>query len=339
MTNYNYSKFTRDYTDKLQAELDKYCEREKYDVELIPINVDVDGRKKDILAVKYSDALSAPLLYLNEKYSMFKDAFEMTNNINHAMEILINHTIRQLAIIKVDIPLDEPFTMQSVNRKVYLSAMNFDKNKEYLKDMPYEKVGDMALIAVYQIDDGNTFDIRYDFCQFMRMSPQEIFDIAHNNVDRDKYKCEKVVDIVLGELQKGKRYKDYIDDFFLQNKDIPLYRLTNRYEYLGAPAIMSNNALDVAFEKVKSDYPEMDSLYIMVSSRDELIVVPDKEINDVEYLKKIHMDVQAEFGEGLSAHIYNYNGYTKKLTIADAPAKDKRETKEFDLTKEHVKAR
>lgn len=52
--------------------------------------------------------------------------------------------------------------------------MNFEKHKEYLKDMPYEKVGDVALVARYMIDDANMFNIRYDFCRYVRMSPQEI---------------------------------------------------------------------------------------------------------------------------------------------------------------------
>ena len=45
--------------------------------------------------------------------------------------------------------------------------------------------------------------------------------------------------------------------------------------------------LDIAFEKMKLDYPDMQSMYMMVSTKDEIMLVPDKEVKDVNELKNI----------------------------------------------------
>lgn len=40
--------------------------------------------------------------------------------------------------------------------------------------------------------------------------------------------------------------------------------------------------------------------------------------------------------ECITEHVFNYNGYTKKLTISDVPQKE-REQKEIDLSKKILK--
>lgn len=45
---------------------------------------------------------------------------------------------------------------------------------------------------------------------------------------------------------------------------------------------------------MKLDYPDMQSMYMMVSTKDEIMLVPDKEVKDVNELKNIHMSVQGK---------------------------------------------
>ena len=195
------------------------------------------------------------------------------------------------------------------------------------------------MVARYMIDDANMFNIRYDFCRYVRMSPQEIFEIAHKNTDKDQYVCKKVSDILADILRENGMSDFYISDFITENLSVSLYALSNQAGYMGASAITSKAALDIAFEKMKLDYPDMQSMYMMVSTKDEIMLVPDKEVKDVNELKNIHMSVQAENPEEcITEHVFNYNGYTKKLTISDVPKKE-REQKEIDLSKKTIRAR
>lgn len=329
--NLEYRVFMNQFTDELQQAMNEYCEDESYSVDLIQDKIKVDGEEKDVLTVCYSDSNLGPILYFEDKYFWYQDG--------HTINDLVDLTMKQLECLKEDVPFDEPFTQKNINENIYLEPMNFEKHKEYLKDMPYEKVGDMALVARYMIDDANMFNIRYDFCRYVRMSPQEIFEIAHKNTDKDRYICKKVSDILADILRENGMSDFYISDFITENLSVSLYALSNQAGYMGASAITSKAALDIAFEKLKLDYPDMQSMYMMVSTKDEIMLVPDKEVKDVNELKNIHMSVQAENPEEcITEHVFNYNGYTKKLTISDVPKKE-REQKEIDLSKKTIRAR
>lgn len=329
--NSDYRGFINQFTYELQQAMNEYCKDEYYSVDLLQEKIKVDGEEKDILTVCYSDSNLGPILYFEDKYFWYQDG--------HTISDLVDLTMKQLEFLKEDVPLDEPFTQKNINEKIYLRPMNFEKYKEYLKDMPYEKVGDIALVARYMIDDANMFNIRYDFCRYVRMSPQEIFEIAHRNTDKEKYICRKASDILADMLRQNGMSDFYINDFIAENFPVSLYVLSTQAGYMGASAITSKKALDVAFEKMKIDYPEMQSMYMMISNKDEIMLVPDKDVKNVNELKNIHMSVQGENPEEcITEHIFNYNGYTKKLTLSDVPKKE-REQKEIDLNKKHIKAR
>lgn len=330
--NLDYNAFINRFTNELQKTMDKYCEYESYGMDLIREKTKVDGEEKDILVVCYSDSNIGPVLHLDDKYFLYEDG--------HNIDDLVDLTMEQLEYLKEKGPLEECFTQKNINEKIYLVPMNYEIHKEYLKDMPYEKVGDIALVARYIIDDSNMFNIRYDFCRYVRMSSQEIFGIAHRNTDKEQYICQKASDILADMLRQNGMSDFYVNDFITENFSIPLYALYNKSGFMGASAITSKKALDVAFNRIKIDYPDMQSMYMMVSTIDEIIIVPDKAINNVKELKDVHMSVQADYPtqECISEHIFNYNGYTKKLTLSDVPQKE-REQKEVDLRKKHIKGR
>lgn len=222
--NLDYRVFMNQFTYELQQVMNEYCEDESYSVDLIQDKIKVDGEEKDVLTVCYSDSNLGPILYFEDKYFWYQDG--------HTINDLVNLTMKQLECLKEDVPLDEPFTQKNINEKIYLEPLNFEKHKEYLKDMPYEKVGDIALVARYMIDDANMFNIRYDFCRYVRMSPQEIFEIAHKNTDKDQYVCKKVSDILADILRENGMSDFYISDFITENLSVSLYALSNQAGYM-----------------------------------------------------------------------------------------------------------
>ena len=64
----------------------------------------------------------------------------------------------------------------------------------------------------------------------------------------------------------------YINDFLTENFSIPLYALYNESRFMGASAITSKKALDVAFNRIKIDYPDMQSMYMMKEIQNFLIM-------------------------------------------------------------------
>lgn len=87
---------------------------------------------------------------------------------------------------------------------------------------------------------------------------------------------QKVSDILADILRENGMSDFYISDFITENLSVSLYALSNQAGYMGASAITSKAALDIAFEKMKLDYPDMQSMYMMVSTKDEIMLVPIK---------------------------------------------------------------
>ena len=72
-----------------------------------------------------------------------------------------------------------------------------------------------------------------------------------------------------------------------------MYVMSNESRVEGAVALTSTSAMESAYEKIKEDHPDMENLYVLGSSRHELILIPDDAVDNVEDLKAIHKEIQS----------------------------------------------
>ena len=89
--------------------------------------------------------------------------------------------------------------------------------------------------------------------------------------------------------------------------------LTNRDFVNGAALILCDEVMDKIIE-----YYQVNVLYILPSSAHEVIIVPEDESVDIEYLKSMVRETNRYFvseEDKLSDHIYKYTGVTKTFEM------------------------
>lgn len=278
---------------------------------------------KDAIVVKGADDSSkektiAPMLYLSDSWSKYQ-AGESIHDIAEKTAIIIRDT-------KNSAPSIPKLDRESFRKNLYCTVVNREKNTELLKKAVNEPFNDLAVIPRYRISDEASFIVNKDYCSHLGMTQDEIMEYARSNTDKEDFKCQSIIEVLRNLYIKEGLPEDLIPDDLTMSNDGPIYCLTNKTQIDGAAAIISTKALDNAFEMIKTYHPTMTKVYVIGSSRHELILVPDDVTNDINELKQIHMDVQAhelEECDKLTEHVYFYDPITRELSIADKPILEK----------------
>ena len=96
--------------------------------------------------------------------------------------------------------------------------------------------------------------------------------------------------------------------------------------------------MESAYEKIREDHPDMENLFVLGSSRHELILIPDDAVDNVEDLKAVHKEVQdteLSLADKLTEHIYKFDAQSKQISIDDSPSLTEGETIEMEVVKSH----
>lgn len=326
----NYEQFVSEYTKELQLSM------KKENIIMQRMEVQKINEKLDGLIIKYSDSDSpvAPTIYLADKFQLMKDGYAVREIVEKTAEMIRNGCSKTLKV--------SDFSLETARKNLYLVVVNAKNNAELLMNVPHEKLEDLAVIARFRIGDGESFIVRNEMCQHLKMTSQEILEQAHKNTDRQEFQCTSIVDVIKKDMISQGMPQEYVDDLIeIQGIDCPFYVLTNKSKIEGAVAIASQPAMEKAFEKVKEDYPEMKQMYVLGASRHEILLAPDSRITNLEELKIMHMQVQdteLSVADKLSEHVYKYDGWSKKLSIADAPTLTENESSAKEVLKKHTKS-
>ena len=98
--------------------------------------------------------------------------------------------------------------------------------------------------------------------------------------------------------------------------------------------------MEDAYKKIKEEQPDMKDLYILGSSRHELILIPD-DVDSEEHLKAIHEEVQATVvpsADKLTENIYKVDAQSKQISIVDISSLTEGESIEKEVVKSHGKS-
>lgn len=101
-----------------------------------------NGVVRDGVIIRYPDQNIAPTIYLDDVYADYQDGLSK----EACMHKIVVETDRAAARSEaVDVKALADYSKARQN--LYVSAVNFESNKEMLKEMPYERHGDIALVA------------------------------------------------------------------------------------------------------------------------------------------------------------------------------------------------
>ena len=249
-------------------------------------------------------AVAAPTFY-------FEDLYEAYENGTAAADIaqsLINYARENnLTSLPGGIDIED---YECVKQNLGLIVIGEENNRDYLKEMIYKKIEDLALIPIIFTNDSRgtgCIKIREDFLEIWGVTADEVMEEAFENAPRLMPPTFRHLNEIINPLMEEDEAED----------EDELYVISNRYYAGGAAVAFYPGFLDCVGMALDKD------LFILPSSVNELIVVTDNGEDPgklLEIVKEVNR-TQVAPGDVLTDAVYHYSrrkGGFRKLLPAQA---------------------
>lgn len=263
-----------------------------------------NGIQKTGILLKKEGERFCPVLYVEEAYGRFCDGMDL----EEAVHDLLRAYRRQGG----ETEPAEKFSPESfgdyshVKEHLRIRLINYGKNTELLKDIPYIRWNDLAAVFFYEIpgwEDGKAgIVIKNSHLALWKETAETLYgDALKNMKNRMEEDLFSLADLFTEKQVPGIAQLP------------PVYVLTNRTRQYGAAAMLYSGKMKELADTMGSD------LVILPSSVHELLLLPD---NDGMYhrwremVREVNRTV-VEPEEVLSDHIYRYS---RKKDAVELPA-------------------
>lgn len=253
-----------------------------------------------------------PVIYLNPYYRSYLDGRDM----ERIADDIYRCYLKNKPADDFDISCFTDF--EQVKSRIVYRLVNYEKNKPLLKEVPYRKYPDLAVVFCFLACDTRdkgqaSILIRNEHLAYWNISAEEVAGMAYGNTPRllehDFVSMRQFVD----GLCKGEADGEISGTDMAGMPEMTI--LTNRSRLNGAACILYPGILKEFADKTDSN------LAVLPSSIHEVILVPVKEdrIPDRESICRMICEVnETEVAdmEILSDHPYFYNRMTAQLSVA-----------------------
>ena len=260
------------------------------------------------IAVRFPDFEAAPTVYPDHYFGVWKNGHSVESiALSVRNELIANAP----GISKVDI--------ESINRveaatHLRASIVNYESNKNWLKDIPHERIADLAVFAKWDFGDGYISKVNGYLLGQIGLTKEEALKIAKENTARTAEL--KSMDQVMTEIIKETVGGDGLaDDLAAGVADSSLYVLTTESGFDGASLIADRNILKQVHEELGEDF------YILPSSIHEVILVgksdTDGDVDSLCEMVRSINEAEVPVEDRLSDNVYEYDGSSLKLAGMD----------------------
>lgn len=247
------------------------------------------------LTIMTKESNISPTIYLNGFYERYVYEAESLQQI----EADVMETYRRN---KTDHNLDVSFftEWENARQRIIFKLVNYDANRELLKDVPYKKVLDLAMVFTCLVEKGVTGSatilIHNHHMECWKVTEDDLFHTAMENTPYFQKEKLTGMDSVIEYLTGQKLGNDILDDI------CSMYVLTVENNLNGAGAVLYKDLLKGFADRMESDF------YILPSSVHEMILIP-LFTDDMESLSQMVKEVNAtqlKPEDVLSDHTYVY---------------------------------
>lgn len=284
-----------------------------------------NGIKRDGITVKFPDSQVAPTVYVQDFYDMYQNGRSLNDIVNRVVES-VKHG-------KDFAPQMPELSKQSAKENMYCTLVNLSANEEMLKDVPYEQLEDLAVVARFKVGEEASFLVNDAVCKQLQMTGEEVLQIAHANTEKQDFEIKTIGEVIgttMGEDLPPEIAESF--DIYPDGK-CPMWVLSNESKVDGAVAITSDKVLKTAHEKLGEDY------WVLPSSRHEVILVPESMVTSWEELEAMVREVnatQVDPIDKLSDRVYQYDG--QKLSLAETHEKSLESTLILEKSMSHARS-
>lgn len=298
----NYDEFKSNLTEEIQANSEK----------AIIFTNEIITKTNEILEAitmrleELEGETVAPTIYPRKLYEEYQQGVPLTQ-IADAVS----------ASFQMAVPEIPKLTSENAEKSISFSLINKEKNKHLLENCPYKEVHDLAAIPRWHISEEASFVVNNNLMTKLRMTKEEVLDIAQRNTEAGNYICKS-----MNELMKDMMVMDGMDEELANEmfppEQIPFYVISNEKKQDGSCAVLSDSFMQKTVEKIGAE-----ELYLLPSSRHEMLAVDSNLIDDPAELKSMVMEVNSDPNvikaeDYLSDSVYKYNAQTHSLSVCDS---------------------
>jgi hypothetical protein len=330
----NYEMFTEEIKKEVEELVKKQLGEATVSIQNITQNNNI---KMCAISIVRSGDKATPNIYLKEYYNEYKNGKNIKSISEEILDIYLSGSTNFIN----DINFNDLNDFAKVRNKIYYRLINYDMNKEMLKNIPHIKFLDMAIVFFIMVscrEEGQAIAcIKNENLSEWEISMIELRNIAFNNTWR-KYppvikKMEDIVsDMIIDSIldddddSVGKDDRDTVDyvsedtgygeysyeelqdmireevEKIKMDEDMEMYVMTNTLKSNGAACITYPGIIREFAEKMKKD------IYIIPSSVHEVILIPgiDWEREEIDEIIREVNRTQLSPVEILSDHVYIY---------------------------------
>lgn len=216
------------------------------------------------------------------------------------------------------------FSAEKARKHIIFRLLNYERNRELLKDSIYIRVNDLAAVYYYcTSEEGETISsvrLTEDNLSHFGIERDELYQLAKENTQRMfPYSVKTIKDVMENILEKkleldgndAESEVSEIKNLLNSENKMEMYVLTNSKGINGATCLLYDGLLDGIYREMECDF------FILPSSIHEVLLIPVKENGDEEdYLKDMVKTVnrtQVSAQEYLSDSVYRYSRDSFKI--------------------------
>ncbi len=237
---------------------------------------------------------ASPTIYMENYYVEYTNGADISEIGDKLLEVYSENELS----VNFDMTFFDDF--EQIKDRLYIKLINRDKNKEFLKEAPYEEFLDLAIVPYVRIYDrriGNgVIMVRNEHLRLWKRDAATVLETARKNThDHDGFNIRHIIEVL---DNAGSGITPDINE-----KDFPMYVATNQKMTNGAAVLTMNDKLKEYASVLGGDY------YIIPSSVHELILIA-KETGRCGIINEMIREVNATSlgpDDILSDHAYMYS--------------------------------
>lgn len=271
------------------------------------------------ITIKFDNISLAPTIYPDSYFQDWQDGQSMSDIVSGIRSEIIR-TVPDLSHFNVG-----SMNRDSAVNHLYAAVVGYENNKEWLKNIPHERVADLAVFAKWRFRNADrdlvaASKITEPLLAHLQLTKEEALKIAKSNTARSA-KFESI-DTVMRNIMVDNEMDMELAEMMFPGQSTPLSVLTNEKGIDRAALIACPEVLKAVQKEIGEDF------YILPSSIHEILIVPKSEMDNVEALKTMvesvnQSDVPLE--DRLSDNVYEFDGHNLKIAGSEL-------TKEHDIS-------
>ena len=307
----NYEEFKQQVVDNIKDYLP--IEFADADVNIRQVTKNNDTVIDTLYVIKGNEPIT-PAIHLNDAYLNYAQTQDFESEIRKLAEL------RALAPPSMALSPQGIMEYETAKEKLDCRIINFEKNKEYLKDKPYRQVEDLAMVYCVDLSMGNgdmaTTAVNYSLLNAWGVSKEEVDAKAMENLkSSESFKFESLWDVL-----KETMFPDLPDDDPSLNLMMPpkddhvMYVMSNDQKCYGAKFLLDTDRMDEIAKQLNGDF------IIIPSSVNEVIIIPNADTLDREAFEQMIYQVntnEVPDKDILSDHVYCYDAVAHELMRGD----------------------